>query len=59
MMSFLARIKPNIVFAILAITVLGLLISLMGFHMGQETGSVTGAGVAASSPSQPGTQNLG
>lgn len=46
MMAFIARIKPNIVFAILAITVLGLLISLMGFHMQQE-GIITGAGVGS------------
>ena len=46
MMEFIARIKPNIVFAILSITVLGLLISLMGFHMGQE-GIITGAGVGS------------
>ena len=45
-MAFIARIKPNIVFAILAITVLGLLISLMGFHMQQE-GIITGAGVGS------------
>ena len=46
MMSLIARIKPNIVFAILSITTLGLLISLMGFHMDQE-GIITGAGVGA------------
>ena len=46
MMSLIARIKPNIVFAILSITILGLLISLMGFHMGQE-GIITGAGVGS------------
>ena len=36
MMAIFARIKPNIVFAILSITVLGLLISLMGFLLEQE-----------------------
>ena len=46
MMSLIARITPNIVFAILSITTLGLLISLMGFHMGQE-GIITGAGVGS------------
>jgi hypothetical protein len=46
MMEFIARIKPNIVFAILAITVLGLLVSLMGFYMEQE-GIITGAGVGS------------
>ena len=47
MMEFIARVKPNIVFAILAITVLGLLVSLMGFYMEQE-GIITGAGVGSS-----------
>ena len=46
MMSLIARIKPNIVFAILSITTLGLLISLMGFYMDQE-GIITGAGVGS------------
>ena len=46
MMAIFARIKPNIVFAIAAITGLGLLISLMGFYMGQE-GIITGAGVGS------------
>ena len=46
MMAFIARIKPNIVFAILSITALGLLISLMGYFMGQE-GIITGAGVGS------------
>ena len=46
MMSLIARINPNIVFAILSITTLGLLISLMGFHMDQE-GIITGAGVGS------------
>ncbi len=46
MMEFIARVKPNIVFAILAITVLGLLVSLMGFYMEQE-GIITGAGVGS------------
>ena len=46
MMALIGRIKPNIVFAILSITILGLLISLMGFHMGQE-GIITGAGVGS------------
>ena len=45
-MEFIARVKPNIVFAILAITVLGLLGSLMGFYMEQE-GIITGAGVGS------------
>ena len=42
-MNFLLKIKPNIIFAIFAISLLGLLISWMGFHMGQE-GIITGAG---------------
>ena len=46
MMEFIARVKPNIVFAILAITVLGLLVSLMGFYMEQE-GIITGAGIGS------------
>ena len=46
MMEFIGRVKPNIVFAILAITVLGLLVSLMGFYMEQE-GIITGAGVGS------------
>ena len=46
MMAIFARIKPNIVFAIASITALGLLISLMGFYMGQE-GIITGAGVGS------------
>ena len=46
MMAIFARIKPNIVFAIASITTLGLLISLMGFYMGQE-GIITGAGVGS------------
>ena len=46
MMSLLARIKPNIIFAILSITTLGLIISLMGYFMGQE-GIITGAGVGS------------
>ena len=43
MMSLIARIKPNILIAILAITALGLLVSFMGFKMSQE-GIITGAG---------------
>ena len=46
MMSLLARIKPNIIFAILSITVLGLLISLMGYLLEQE-GLISGAGVGS------------
>ena len=46
MMSLIARIKPNIIFAILSITTLGLIISLMGYFMGQE-GIITGAGVGS------------
>ena len=46
MISLISRIKPNIVFAILAITTLGLIISMMGFFMGEE-GSITGAGVGS------------
>ena len=46
MMSFLARIKPNIVFAILSITVLGLIVSMMGYFLNQE-GIITGAGVGS------------
>jgi len=46
MMALIGRIKPNIVFAILSITILGLLISLMGFYMEQE-GIITGAGVGS------------
>ena len=46
MMALIGRIKPNIVFAILSITTLGLLISLMGFYMDQE-GIITGAGVGS------------
>ena len=42
----IGRIKPNIVFAILSITALGLLISLMGYFMDQE-GIITGAGVGS------------
>jgi len=42
----IARIKPNIVFAILSITTLGLLISLMGYFLDQE-GIITGAGVGS------------
>jgi uncharacterized membrane protein len=45
-MNFLLKIKPNIIFAIFAISLLGLLISWMGFHMGQE-GIITGAGVGS------------
>jgi hypothetical protein len=46
MMAILSRVKPNIVFAILAITTLGLIISMMGYFMGQE-GIITGAGVGS------------
>ena len=46
MMSLIARIKPNILIAILAITTLGLLVSEMGFKMSQE-GIITGAGIGS------------
>ena len=46
MMAILSRVKPNIVFAIFAITALGLIISMMGYFMGQE-GIITGAGVGS------------
>ena len=46
MMSLIARIKPNILIAILAITTLGLLVSFMGFKMEQE-GIITGAGIGS------------
>ena len=46
MISLISRIKPNIVFAILAITTFGLIISMMGYFMGQE-GIITGAGVGS------------
>ena len=46
MMSLLARIKPNIVFAILSITTLGLIVSMMGYFLNQE-GIITGAGVGS------------
>ena len=46
MMSLLARVKPNIFFAILAITILGLLVSFMGYKMQQE-GIITGAGIGS------------
>ena len=46
MMSLLARIKPNIVFAILSITVLGLIVSMMGYFLNQE-GIIPGAGVGS------------
>ena len=46
MMSLIARIKPNIVFAILAITTLGLIVSMMGYFLNQE-GIITGAGVGS------------
>ena len=45
-MNFLLKIKPNIIFAIFAISLLGLLSSWRGFHMGQE-GIITGAGVGS------------
>jgi len=45
-MSFLAKIKPNILIAILAITALGLLVSFMGYKMEQE-GIITGAGIGS------------
>ena len=45
-MSLIARIKPNIFFAILAITSLGLLISFIGYKMEQE-GIITGAGIGS------------
>ena len=46
MMSLLARVKPNIFFAILAITTLGLLVSFRGYKMEQE-GIITGAGIGS------------
>ena len=46
MMAFIARIKPNIVFAILSITTLGLIVSMMGYFLNQE-GIITGAGVGS------------
>ena len=46
MISLLARVKPNIFFAILAITTLGLLVSFMGYKMEQE-GIITGAGIGS------------
>ena len=46
MMSLIARLKPNIVFAILAITTLGLIVSMMGYFLNQE-GIITGAGVGS------------
>ena len=46
MISLLARVKPNIFFAILAITTLGLLVSFMGYIMEQE-GIITGAGIGS------------
>ena len=46
MMALIARIKPNILIAILAITTLGLLVSYMGFKMEQE-GIITGAGIGS------------
>ena len=46
MRSLWARVKPNIFFAILAITTLGLLVSYMGFKMEQE-GIITGAGIGS------------
>ena len=46
MMEFIARIKPNILVAILAITFLGILVSYMGYKMEQE-GIITGAGIGS------------
>ena len=46
MISLLARVKPNIFFAILAITTFGLLVSFMGYKMGME-GIITGAGIGS------------
>jgi len=46
MMSLIARIKPNILAAILAITTLGLIVSMMGYFLKQE-GIITGAGVGS------------
>ena len=46
MISLIARIKPNILIAIFAITTLGLLVSFMGYKMGME-GIITGAGIGS------------
>ena len=46
MMALIGRIKPNIIIAILAISVLGILISFFGYKMEQE-GIITGAGIGS------------
>ena len=46
MMALIGRIKPNIIIAILAISALGILVSFMGYKMGQE-GIITGAGIGS------------
>ena len=46
MMALIGRIKPNIIIAILAISTLGVLVSFMGYKMGQE-GIITGAGIGS------------
>ena len=46
MMALIGRIKPNIIIAILAISVLGILISFFGYKKEQE-GIITGAGIGS------------
>ena len=46
MMALIGRIKPNIIIAILAISILGILVSYMGYKMEQE-GIITGAGIGS------------
>ena len=46
MMALIGRIKPNIIIAILAISVLGILISFFGYKMEQE-GIITGSGIGS------------
>ena len=46
MMALIGRIKPNIIIAILAISVLGILISFFGYKMEQE-GIIPGAGIGS------------
>ena len=46
MMALIGRIKPNIIIAILAISVLGILISFFGYKMEQE-GIITDAGIGS------------
>ena len=45
-MALIGRIKPNIIIAILAISILGILVSYMGYKMEQE-GIITGAGIGS------------